>query len=82
MKLRHLLLLLYVAVGLLYALYAYFFGATSNRGLFYNLGQGIVWPAAMFPALGKLLGGLIWLVVIAALVFFGSKGAKRKDRDR
>ncbi|WP_225781145.1 hypothetical protein [Xenophilus sp. Marseille-Q4582] len=82
MKLRHILLLIYGAVGLLYALYAYFFGATSHRGLFYNLGQGIVWPAVMFPALGKFIGGLIWVLVIAALVFFGSKGGRPKDRDR
>ena len=82
MQLRHMLLLAYAVIGLLYALYAYFFGATSNRGLFYNLGQGIVWPAAMFPALGKLIGGLVWVVIIAALVFFGSKGGQRKDRDR
>ncbi|MFX9848259.1 hypothetical protein ABTP21_00005 [Acinetobacter baumannii] len=35
----------------------------------YNLGQGLVWPAVMFPTVGKIIGGIlillfIWFVVI------------------
>lgn len=82
MKLRHKLLLGYAVIGVLYALYAYFFGATSHRGFFYNLGQGLVWPAAMFPAFGRYIGGLIWVFLIAGVMFFGSKGRRRKDGDR
>ena len=43
-------------------------GRYAYKGFFYNLGQALVWPAVMFPSIGKLISGVIWgLVIIAVL---------------
>jgi len=63
----------YFLVALLFALYGWLFGAAKYRGFFYNLGQGVVWPVTVFPALGAFLGGLIILAVIGAVVFSGRR---------
>lgn len=43
-------------------------GRYAYKGFFFNLGQGLVWPAVVFPSVGKLLGGLIWLIVIVGVL--------------
>ena len=53
---------LYAAIGVLYALYKQFFGHDLH-GFFYHLGQGIVWPLVMFPSLGKAVSSVLILVV-------------------
>ena len=45
-------------------------GRYAYKGFFYNLGQGLIWPAVVFPSLGKMIGGLIWIVVIFCLLVF------------
>jgi hypothetical protein len=69
MKLKHKLLLGYVTIGLLFAVYSTFFGDTSHRGFAYNLGQGAVWPAVMFPGLGKIIGAIVLVAFIALVVY-------------
>ncbi len=46
-------------------------GAQAWRGLAYAIGQGLVWPAVWFPALGSIIGGLIWIIIIAVLLILG-----------
>lgn len=64
---------LYCAVALLFSVYGWLFGRYRGRGFFYNLGQGIVWPVTLFPALGAIIGGIIIIAVIAILVFGNSR---------
>jgi len=33
-------------------------GRYAYKGFFYNLGQGLIWPAVVFPSLGKLIGAV------------------------
>jgi len=57
----------YLAIGVLFALYGWLFGDNSYKSFAYNLGTGIFWPLVMFPGLGKLIGAGI-LVLFVALV--------------
>lgn len=61
------LITIYLVIGIGYALYQTFF-THSHHGFFYNLGVGLVWPLVMFPALGKIVGAILIIVVIAAIV--------------
>ena len=67
MKLKGLLISGYFAIGLIYALYSWMFGAYSNAGLAYNLGRSLIWPASMFPAVGTFIGGILLVVIIGAI---------------
>lgn len=58
----------YFSIGILYTFYSYFFGKGEYESFAYNIGQGIVWPASMFPVLGQILGGIIILAFIGFVV--------------
>ncbi|WEE39363.1 hypothetical protein [Acinetobacter sp. TAC-1] len=58
----------YLIIGLLFAIYQNFWGQHSYKSFAYHLGQGIVWPAVMFPSVGKFIGGVLILVIIGGLV--------------
>lgn len=68
MKVSHVLLGLYVLIGLFVAVYGAFFGDQSFRGLPWHLGRGLIWPAVVFPGLGKAVGGTLLVLVILALL--------------
>ncbi|SDT55965.1 hypothetical protein [Pseudomonas prosekii] len=57
----------YFVIGLIYALYSWMFTIYSHASFAYNLGRGLIWPAAMFPAFGAFIGGIIIVVVIGAI---------------
>ena len=57
----------YLAIGLVYALYSWLFSSYSHAGFAYNLGRGLIWPAAMSPAFGAFIGVIVLLVVIGAI---------------
>lgn len=59
---------LYGATVLIAAICFDIWGRYAYKGFFYNLGQGLVWPAVVFPSLGKAASGLIWLVIIVGLL--------------
>jgi hypothetical protein len=59
---------IYLVVGLLFGLQQWLWGDTAYKGLAYNLGRGLVWPAVMFPAFGQVVAGIIIVVVIVALL--------------
>lgn len=46
----------------------YIWGRYSYKGFFFNLSHGLVWPAVVFPSFGRLIGGLVWLVVIVGIL--------------
>ena len=57
----------YLTIGLLFTLYQYFRGQYSYKSFAYHLGQGVIWPAVMFPSVGKFIGGIILLLFIGFL---------------
>ena len=59
----------YLVIGFFFAIYKHFWGQHNYKPFTYNLGQGLVWPAVMFPVIGKIVGGIlillfVWFVVI------------------
>ena len=58
---------IYAAIGFLFAVYQHFWGQYNYKSFAYNIGQGIVWPAVMFPSVGKFIGGVILLGIITAI---------------
>ena len=58
---------IYVALIAVFAIYGTMWGDYAFRGFGYNLGRALIWPTILFPSLGKLLGGIVLLAVIAAL---------------
>lgn len=73
MKTSHIIITAYVVIAILFGIYGSLFGDYDYRGFMYNMGRGLVWPAIIFPSLGKLIGGIILLAVITALLIFGKK---------
>nr|WP_230657892.1 hypothetical protein [Psychrobacter sp. I-STPA10] len=49
----------YVSIGFIYAIYSNFFGQYQYKSFAYNIGRALVWPASMFPSVGKFLGGIV-----------------------
>ena len=43
-------------------------GSIQLQIIRYHIGRGIVWPAVMFPSVGKFIGGVLILIIIGALV--------------
>lgn len=54
----------YCSIGLFFAVYQHFWGHQSYKSFAYHLGQGLVWPAVMFPSVGKFIGGMMILLFI------------------
>lgn len=59
---------LYGATVVIAAICFNFWGQYAFRGFAYNLGRAAVWPAVVFPTIGTILSGLIWLLVIGAVL--------------
>lgn len=57
----------YFAIGLLCTIYLNFWGKESYKSIAYHIGQGLIWPAVIFPSVGKSIGGIIILLFIATL---------------
>lgn len=67
-SIKSLLIRAYFIIGLLFAIYQNFWGQQSYKSFAYHLGQGVIWPAIMFPSVGKFIGGVLILVIIGGLV--------------
>ena len=57
----------YLTIGLFFAVYQHFWGQYSYKPFMFNIGQGLVWPAMLFPSVGKFFGGVLILLFIGAL---------------
>ena len=67
LQVKQVLIGIYALIGLVFALYKHF-GTYDHHGFAYHLGQGIVWPAVMFPSIGKAIGAMIMMAVIGYVV--------------
>ena len=52
---------IYVLLIFVFAIYGNWWGDYAYRGFAYNLGIALIWPAILFPGLGKALGALLLL---------------------
>jgi hypothetical protein len=68
MKLGRILIAGYFLIGLLYAVYAHFWGPEPFRSFAFHLGQGVLWPVALFPSLGPVIAGIVVLIFVAVLM--------------
>ncbi|ENX07033.1 hypothetical protein F4U02_12065 [Acinetobacter haemolyticus] len=57
----------YFVIGFFFAIYQHFWGQYSYKSFAYNIGQGLVWPAVMFPTVGKIIGGILILCLVGFL---------------
>lgn len=64
------LLWIYAALIVVFALYGTWWGDYAFRGFAYNLGRAFIWPAILFPSVGKAIGGLVLLAFVGWLTFF------------
>lgn len=68
MSVKQLIFSVYFFIALLFSIYGTFWGESAYRGFFFNLGLSIVWPAIMFPALGKAIGAVLLVAVIGLVL--------------
>lgn len=68
MKIGRVLIAGYFLVALLYAVYAHFWGPEPFRSFAFHLGQGVLWPVAMFPSLGPIVAGIVVLIFVVVLL--------------
>lgn len=73
MKASHIAIIVYLVVGLLFAIYGNFWGDYDYKGFAYNLGRGLVWPTIIFPSLGKVIGGIIIIAFVGYIALFSKK---------
>ena len=57
---------IYAVIGFLYAVYQHFWGQYNYKSFAYNIGQGLIWPAWMFPSVGHFIGSVLILGIVAA----------------
>ena len=57
----------YLGIGFFFAVYQHLWGHYKYKSFMFNIGQGLIWPAVMFPSVGKFIGGMLLLIIIGAL---------------
>lgn len=67
MSLKQKLIISYIGFGFIFAIYSWMFGDTAHKSFMFNLGQGLVWPAVMFPVIGQAIGGILLVLFVAFL---------------
>ncbi|PTQ87178.1 hypothetical protein [Agitococcus lubricus] len=73
MKLKQTLITAYVGIAILFGLYGSIWGQYDYKGFFYNMGRGLIWPAIMFPSLGKVIALILILAMLVGLTLFGKR---------
>lgn len=73
MKIKHILISIYVTIGILTGIYGSIWGQYDYKGVAYNLGRGMVWPVIMFPSLGQVVALIVIVGFIAAITLFGKR---------
>ena len=59
---------IYVALIFVFAIYGSLWGDYAYKSFAYNFGRSLFWPGIIFPDLGKALGAVVVLGVVALLV--------------
>ena len=62
------LLGLYGATVVVACVYFNIWGMYAYKGFAYNLGRSLFWPAAAFPVLGKIVGGILVVLMVLFVV--------------
>lgn len=64
---------IYGATVVIALIYLETFSRYSHHGFAANLGKAVVWPAVMFPSLGRLIGGVVTVVLIVAFLLLSRR---------
>lgn len=64
------LILFYVAMIIGFAIYGANWGDYAYRGFAFNFGAALLWPAVIFPSLGKAIGTMIVIGLVGYITFF------------
>jgi hypothetical protein len=64
---------IYAVIAVASWIYLSIWGASSGRGWAFNLGSAVVWPAVIFPSVGKAIGGIVIVAVVVGVLFFAKK---------
>jgi hypothetical protein len=67
---KNFLILFYVAMIVVFSIYGANWGDYAYKGFFYNLGMALVWPAIIFPSIGKAIGTIVILGLVGYFTFF------------
>lgn len=67
---KKILILFYVAMIVIFAIYGANWGDYAYKGFAYNLGMALVWPAVIFPSIGKAIGTMVILGLVGYFTFF------------
>ncbi len=73
MKIKHMLIAAYVAIGILAGIYGSIWGQYDYKGVAYNMGRGLFWPVVMFPSLGQVVGLVVIVGFVAAVISVGKR---------
>ena len=63
-NIKEALISFYVLIAILVCTYGTFFGDYAHKGVAYNLGRSLIWPAVIFPSLGHAIGGVLMLLLL------------------
>lgn len=70
MKKSHIFWTGYLLIAAVVAIYGNIWGQTHYKSFAYNVGRALVWPVILIPALGKIIGAIILVIVIVAILVF------------
>lgn len=73
---KQLLIGTYLGIAVLFTFYNWLWGAEHYRGFFYNFGKSLAWPFQIFSVLGEIVGTIFMVVLIGAVLLFGSSENK------
>jgi ABC-type long-subunit fatty acid transport system fused permease/ATPase subunit len=60
----HSIVALYIFIGIIYTFYSWIYGDTAHKSFLYNIGRGLLWPAVMFPIIGKIIGAIVVVIFV------------------
>ena len=69
MKTKTKIILAYLVIAFIFAIYLSKFGPNQARGFAYAFGQSIVWPALIFPGIGQVIGAILIILFVAFIAF-------------
>lgn len=58
---------LYVILIVVFAIYGTWWGDYAFKGIWFNLGRAVIWPAILLPSFGKLIGALVLIGIVGTL---------------
>jgi hypothetical protein len=65
MSLKRKLIYGYLIIAVLFVIGTLIFGTAPHNTIAVGIGNGLVWPAVMFPGFGKVIGALLLIAFLA-----------------